>query len=267
MSFLDIFGVVLVAALLGGWSAGTVGVFVIGLRMPFLAVSTAHAALAGAVFADWMGFPHTVGAFVAALVAAALLGWLLRGGSFDPNVALGTLFSVTLGLTFLGIGLSGGPKAEVLGLLWGSLLLVSSSELKLMTAVSAVLALFLIVFNQELKLLLFSRQLASVLINETAFLTALLVLEAGVIAVNLDLVGGLLLFGLIFNPAVAAMRLARTYRAVLVLSGLLGASSAVAGFLVAYWLNLPVGACIALVSALPVGISRLVSSNLASEAA
>jgi len=254
MGFLEAFGVIIVAALLAGSSAGMLGVFVIGLRIPFLVVCMAHAALAGAVFGEMAGFSHKICGFAGAGAAALVLGWLLRTRRLDPNAALGTLFALTMGLAFLGIGLSPGPKSQALGLVWGSLLFVTRTHLVAMAIVAGLLLLFITALGKELKVLLFSRDLASALAPEPLIFTGLLVLAAGVVAVSLEIVGGLLLYALICNPAVAGLSMARSYRGALLLSSLLGALSASAGFFAACWLNLPAGACIVLASTLLTGI-------------
>jgi len=160
-----------------------------------------------------------------------------------------------LGVAFLGIGLSKGPKSSMLGLMWGSLLFVTNTQLITMAVLALVLVSFIILFQNELKVLLFSRVLASLIIPEWIIFNALLILAAGIITINLEIVGGLLLYSLIANPAVAALRLARSFRTALMLSSLFGAVSALGGFFTAYWLNLPVGACIVLFSSFIVGIS------------
>ena len=136
MGFFDVFGLIILAALVGGASAGLLGVFVVGMRMPFLAVGAAHFALAGAVFGELVGLPHGACAFAGAVAGAGALGAVMQRRSLDPNLALGTLFSLSMGLAFLGIGLAEGPKSALLGLLWGSLLFVNPSQLWWM-AVSA----------------------------------------------------------------------------------------------------------------------------------
>ena len=255
MIFWSIFDTIIIAALLGGGSAGLLGVMIVGLRMPFIAVFSAHAALAGAVFGVLLGFPTSLAGFGGALIGSLLLGFLLRNRTIDPNVALGILFSLMLGVAFLGIGLSKGPKSPILGLMWGSLLFVTNTQLITMAVLALILVSFIILFQNELKVLLFSRVLASLIIPEWIIFNALLILAAGIITINLEIVGGLLLYSLIANPAVAALRLARSFRTALMLSSLFGAVSALGGFFTAYWLNLPVGACIVLFSSFIVGIS------------
>jgi manganese/iron transport system permease protein len=257
MSFVQIFAPVLLAALLGGGSAGLVGVFTLGLGMPFLAVCMAHAAMAGAVFASLLGWPIGAGSFAGALVGTLALLLFLRRHHVHAGGVVGLIFSFMLGLAFLGIGLQPGSKEGVLGLMWGSLLFADYASLWPLATVSLLLVGFICVYHRELKLLLFSRALARSLMSEGAILGGILLLSSAVITVNLERVGGLLLYSLVCNPALAAMRVAKGFRACLLWSAFLGALSAVTGFLVAYWLDLPVGACIVLVSSLLVGLVHL----------
>jgi len=261
MSFMATFSPIIIAALLGGSSAGLLGVYIMGMRMPFLAIATAHAALAGAVFGDLLGFDHTYSGFAGALIGALLLGWILRKRTMETNAALGTIFSLTMGLAFLGIGLSEGPKSAALGLMWGSLLFVTEQQLIIMGIVAALLVLFVTVFQKELKVLLFSRVLANALLPEGIVFLLLLILSACVITINLETVGGLLLYSLVCNPAIAALKIARGYRSALIISSLLGAFSALGGFAAAYIFDLPVGACIVLISSLLVCLFMLFSKR------
>jgi manganese/iron transport system permease protein len=255
LGFFDVFGLILLAAIIGGGSAGLLGTFVVGMRMPFLAVGAAHFALAGAVFGNLAGLPHGPCAFAGAAAGSGVLGLVLRRRTLDPNVALGTLFSLSMGLAFLGIGLAEGPRSSLLGLLWGSLLFVDTAKLTMIAVCGAALVAFVLLFDARLRAMLFSRELAAALYPEGALFAVFLVLAAAVITVNLETVGGLMLYSLITNPAVAALRLARGYVSALLLGALFGSVSALGGFLAAYWLDLPAGACIVLVSSAMVGVA------------
>lgn len=254
MGFLDVFGIIILAALIGGGSAGLLGVFVVGMRMPFLAVGAAHFALAGAVFGELAGIPQQPCAFAGAVAGSGALGAVLRGRTLDPNVALGVLFSLSMGLAFLGIGLAEGPRSSLLGLLWGSLLFVDAARLGWIVVSAVALVTFVVVFDARLRVLLFSRELAAVLYNEGLVFALFLLLSAAVITVNLETVGGLMLYSLISNPAVAALKVARSYRSALVLGSAFGSLCALGGFLIAYWFDVPTGACIVLVSSALVGL-------------
>lgn len=258
MDFFTIYGTVITAAVIGGGLAGLGGFYVIGLRMPFLAVCMAHAAFAGAVIGQFWQIPLQISAFGGALLGSLLLILLLRSRDSDPGGLLGVVFSIMLGIAFLGIGLHSGANSQALGLMWGSILFVNSTQLVIMTAVSAVFIVFLRVFNQELKVLLFSRELASLLYAEPVIMGMLLILLSGIITVNIQTAGGILLFSLICNPAIAALQISPGFKSALLTSTGFGALSALGGFFAALIYDLPVGACIVIVSSSLVGICLLI---------
>ncbi len=100
-----------------------------------------------------------------------------------------------------------------------------------------------------MKVLLFSRTIAAATGVHETFVYALFLALCGVIlAVNLPLVGGLMIFSLITNPAAAAYQVCRGHRSVVLAATACGTCSAVGGFLVSYYLNLPTGACTVLTS-------------------
>jgi manganese/iron transport system permease protein len=246
------FYTVIAAGAIAGASCGLLGVYIVALRMPFIGIFISHTAMAGTIFAYLFGLNPTVAPVLVSTVAAMSLAGIRPGRSrLDPNVALGILFSLMLGLTFLGIGLTRDSRTEILGLLWGSILFVRAENIAVIGAAALALVVFSLLFNKEMKVLLFSRTIASATGVHETFVYALFLGLCGIIlAVNLPLVGGLMIFSLITNPAAAAYQICRGHRAVVCTSTFFGALSAVGGFIASYYLNLPTGACIVLASAL-----------------
>lgn len=254
---------VLCGGALSGASCAALGVYVVGMRIPFLSVCVAHAALAGAVFgalAGLSGQAILLPALAAAMATALLLGVLeQRGLRVDANVLIGVLFSLSMGLAFLGIGLFavlGRSDNEIRGLLWGSLLLCRWQDVRLMAAVTALLAVLLGLLRKELRAILFSRLHATAAGVHTGLVwAAFLVLTSAVLTVSFQTVGGLMIYSLITNPAVAAFQLARGHDRTLLLAVALGTLASVAGFLIAAVTDLPTGATIVILSSVLVAVA------------
>jgi len=244
------FYLILLAGVIAGASCGLLGVYIVGLRLPFVGIFVSHTAMAGTIYSCLLGLNPMLGATAISALAALSLAAIRPGRSrLDPNVALAILFSLMLGLTFLGIGLTQGTRTEILGLLWGNILFVRGENVAVITVAAVVFAIFATVFSKELKALLFSRSVASATGVHETFVYALFLALCGVIlAVNLPLIGGLMIFSLITNPAAAAYQICRGHRAILVVSVAFGVVSAAGGFLLSYFLDLPTGACIVLAS-------------------
>lgn len=240
------------AAMLAGSSVGLLGVYIVGFRMPFLGVAMAHAAMAGAVLACLLGLPQGPTAMLFALCAAAGMAWLTTTFTrADLNTVTSILLSLTMGLAFLGIGLGKGDMTPMLGLMWGSLLFVRPSDMWIMLALLGALVVFVRLLGKEMDAMLFSRSVARACgIDERLVLVLFLVLAAVIVTVNLQIVGGLLMYSLLTNPAAAAFETGRTMRQVRILATGFGVASTLGGFWLSYPLDLPTGACIVIVSTL-----------------
>jgi manganese/iron transport system permease protein len=256
---------VMVGGSLAGASSGVLGTFIVGMRIPFLGVCVAHAALAGAVFGGLGGLEGQqllVPALAGAVLTALALGLMNpQRAHLDDNTVLSFLFSATMGLAFLGIGLYGilgKSDNDVRSLLWGSLNFCRWRDVGLMLGTSLALFVYMAIFFKELRAILFSRADAEASgIRATVVWTGFLILTAATLTVNFQTVGGLMIYSLISNPAAAAFQVARGCRRVLLLSAVFGAVSGLGGFLIAAATDLPSGAIIVLVSSALVGAAVL----------
>jgi manganese/iron transport system permease protein len=246
------------AAVLGGAGCGLAGFFLLALNAPFLAVCLAHAALAGAVLALAAGWPVLPVAFAAALVAAAGLGPLADRLRVGANVMSGILFSLTLGLAFLGIGLMDTARAPALGLIWGNLLLLDWPRVAAVAAVAASGLALTAVFRRSLQAVLFDRRVAWASGLPAGVIVYALLAWCGLaVTVNLEAVGGLMLYSLLVNPAAAARQWTSRFVPALVASVGLGAAAACGGLGLSLGLGWPVGASIVLVSSAVFAVSAL----------
>ncbi|MDD8045892.1 MAG: metal ABC transporter permease [Verrucomicrobiota bacterium] len=237
------------AALAGGAGCGLAGAFLVAMNLSFMGVCLSHAALAGAVLAYWIGTPVLVTALLFSMAVAAMVGPIAERTRTHANTIMSILFSMSLGFAFLGIGLMRDHRTELLGLMWGNLLLVRWEDLWPLFAAWLVPLAFAVFFAKEVKAVLFDREIARACgIPAAAISNAIIAFSGIAVTVNLNIVGGLMLFSLLTHPAAAAMQLARRTRDVVVLSIVLGAVSAVGGLCLSYMWDWPAGASIVLVS-------------------
>ncbi|MCX8154958.1 MAG: metal ABC transporter permease [Verrucomicrobiae bacterium] len=262
---LGLWAPVMLGGALAGASSGALGVYIVGMRIPFLGVCVSHAALAGAVFGalaglsgPWMLLPALAGAMISALALGLARPERLRT---DNNTVMNLLFTGSMGLAFLGLGLFpvfGKSDHDVRALLWGSLNYCRWHDVWLMAGGAALLFLFLALTAKEMRAILFSRtDAAAAGIHVTLVWTIFLVLVALVLTVNFQTVGGLMIFSLMTNPAAAAFLLVRGGNRTLAVAAALGAFSGLAGFIISALTDLPTGATIVLLSAGVVGAAAL----------
>ncbi len=260
---------VMCAGAIAGASNGMLGVYIVGMRVPFLGICVAHAALAGAVFGALVGL---TGNMLMAPALAGAIGMGLLVGCIDPqtaradvNVLLAILFSLSMGLAFLGLGLfsvCGVSDNEVRNLLWGSLAFCRWRDVWIMAIGAVVELVFLGVFFKEMRAILFSRTHAAAAgIHVAVVWTLFLLVTSVVLTVNFQAVGGLMIYSLLTNPAAAASQLVRGCGRTVVVAGILGMVSGLGGFLLSAVTDLPTGAMIVILSSLLVA-AALVWSRL-----
>jgi len=257
---------VMVGGAVAGASTGMLGVYIIGMRIPFLGVCVSHAALAGAVFGSLFGLTGPmllVPALAGAIVTAMLLGLLEPETThININVLMGLLFTLSMGLAFLGIGLFAKYNIsdnDVRNLLWGSLIFCRWNHVALMSAVAVVQVAFVVLFYKEMRAIMFSRvHAAAAGVHVTFIWTIFLILTAAVLTVNFQTIGGLMIYSLMANPAAAAFLLVKGHGKALAVAMLLGAASGLGGFLIAAVTDLSTGAMIVIVSSVLVGIAAIV---------
>jgi manganese/iron transport system permease protein len=249
----------LLAAIIGGAGCGIIGVWVVLLRVPFIGVAMSHAAFAGAIVGLLTGANPLLLGLVASIGAAALVGPAADRTDSDPNLSMGIIFSILVGVAFLGMGLMKGPKSEALSLLWGNILMLSASDIWLLALATGVALAFSVLFYHELRAVIFSRLIArSTGIPEKELFYALLFICGATITLNLNTIGGLLIFSLIVNPPSAAYQITYSLARMLVYSALFAIASCLIGLVVSYLFDAPTGAVIVLVS----GVILLVSVAL-----
>jgi len=241
----------LLACLFAGITCGLVGVWIVIMKISFIGVAVSHAAFAGALCALVMGQSVILFSFLFSLMACAVLGPLSDKGQIHPETSIGIVFSLTLGLAFLFMGMIPEGKSQALNLLWGSILTVSFGDIKLLAATSAMVILILVLFFKEIQAVVFNRQLAKASGISASFFFYIILLLTGVsVSLTLKSVGGLLVFALIINPAAAAYQITYNIKKMYLISVLFAIFSGWAGLFIAAFLNLPAGASIVLVSSM-----------------
>jgi manganese/iron transport system permease protein len=250
----------LIASVLGGTICGIVGVWVVMMRIPFVGVAMSHAAFAGAIFGLLLNVDPLLSALIFCFISTALIGPIADRGDIDPNISIGIIFSIVLGIAFLGMGLIQGSKAEALNFIWGNILIISSKDLFNLAVIAVVVIVFFFFMYKEIQAILFNREMARAIgIPETVLFYCLLFLCGGTVTVNLNIIGGLLIFSLIVNPPSSAYQLTYSLKKMYILSVCFAIGSCLLGLFFSYIFNVPSGAVIIIVSSAIFGISLALS--------
>lgn len=234
----------LVRALIAGLGlavvAGPLGSFVVWRRMAFFGDTLAHSALLGIA----LGFLLEVNAAIGILVMCTGVAIALASGAprvrLAPDTLLGILSHSALSLGLLAVAFLDRVRFDLMALLFGDILAVSSGDLVVVLAGGGLVLGALALLWRPLLALSVHEELAQVEgvpVARTRLMFLLLL--AAVIAIAMKIVGVLLITSLLIIPAAAARPFARTPEQMAAIAAGFAALSVVFGLLASVTWDLP----------------------------
>ena len=254
--------IILSGTCLAGVVCSLMGTFIVRMKLTSLGFCMSHAAFAGSALALALSLPPLWLALTFSILVAFILGPIADQSKLQPEVILGILFSLTmaLGLTFLNFIPDTAMSSTAMSILWGSILGISLLDVIRLAILTFIIILLVTLFFKEFHALMFDRKMAEASgIPTKPFYYLILFLTGITVALPLKLIGGLLIFALIVNPASAAYQFFYDFKKILIFSPLFGIFFSLTGLLLSFFLDLPVGSSIAIVSSLGFGISVIIS--------
>jgi zinc/manganese transport system permease protein len=259
-------------------ACGVCGWFVVLRGQVFAGDALSHVAFPGALAAAAAGADERVGLFLATVAAGAGIGVLGRGALSSregASVALGPADDTAIGVAFtfiLALGVffltlfsmstTGGSGIAAAHTLFGSIFGLDGGEARLAAVIAAAVVLCMVVLSRPLLYASVAPESASARGVPTRLLGIAFLALLGVVAAEASqVVGALLLLGLLTAPAAAAHRLTRGPLAGIGLAGLLALAAMWAGLALAYVVpSLPPSSAIVAVSVGIYALSTLVSA-------
>lgn len=240
----------LAAGLVVGACAPLIGTFLVHKRLSLMGDGVGHVAFAGVAAGLLLGLSPIWTALVAAVGGAVAIEWLRLRRRASGDLALAVFFYSGIAGGVVLTGLAGSLNAGVLTYLFGSILTVSPGDTVTIVLLGALVlvaigfswrALFTIILDEE------AARVAGLPVELLSL--ALAALAAVTVVAAMRVVGVLLVAALMVLPVGAAARLARSFRATLGLSALIGIGSVVVGLATARMADLAPGATIVLFAA------------------
>lgn len=238
----------LIAAILVGTVCAVVGTYVVLKGLAFIGDAVSHAAFPGVVASFLLGTPYFLGAAVAAVVTALSIGFVSRRTQLRLDTTVGVVFAGTFALGIFLYSTIHGFVMDLMGLLFGNVLLISFDDLLGLVALGLLVLAIIVVLWKELLYATFDPLGAAasglpVELLEYVFLAVV----ALTIVVSLKAVGIILVVAMLVTPAATAQLLTVRFGRMMALAILVGVVSAVVGLYVSLWADAASGATIVLV--------------------
>ena len=237
----------LLASVMVGVLCAVMGTYVVLRGMAFLGDAMAHAILPGVAIAYILKGDLLVGAGVAAVAVALIIGLFTKDGAVKEDTAIGILFAAALSLGVALISAMQTYAVDLSHILFGNVLGVSVSDLWLIGGLSFAILLTVGLLYKPFLVISFDPVLAATLRLPAELLRNLmLVLLALTVVVSLQTVGVSLAAAMLVTPAATAYLLTRRLLPMMFVSALVGALSSVIGLYLSYYFNVVSGSAIVL---------------------
>lgn len=232
---------VLAGTLLLGAASGVLGSFVLLRKQSLIGDAMAHSALPGVCLAFLFTGQKSLPFFLLGAALAGMLGtWCIqlipRLSKTKEDSAIGIVLSV-----FFGVGIilltyiqqqGAGSQSGLDSFLFGQAATLIRQDIILIAGISAVLLLLCIVFFKEFTLITFDLAFAKGLGMPVRFLNGLLAcLIVCAVVIGLQTVGVILMAAMLITPAIAARYWTERLTGMMVIAGVTGGVSGVAGTL------------------------------------
>jgi zinc transport system permease protein len=253
----------LLAGLFASLGCGVIGTFVVVKRIAFMAGGIAHSVLGGMGAALYFGFDPLLGALVAAVLSALLIGLVRLAWNAQEDTLIGALWAIGMAIGILFIAKTPGYTTDLMSFLFGNILLVPRRELWFMAGLDLVLLVTVMLFYRQLLAVTFDEEFARLRGVPVAFFYLLLLcLVAVTVVLLIQVVGLILVIALLTLPAAIAGHYVHSLGGMMLIATLLGGFFTSAGLALSYGPDLPAGPTMILLAGSVYVVSAVLSRFL-----
>jgi len=167
----------------------------------------------------------------------------------DSAIALISSSSLAIGVAVTSI--TTGMNTDICNFMFGSILAMSESDVILSIIVSILVAILFIIYYRKLFAITFDENFSKAIgLKVDRYTNLIAVLTAVIIVVGMRMMGTMLISSIIIFPALTSMRVFKTFKKVVISSGVISIVAFLIGIYLAYVYNISTGAVIVLVNLL-----------------
>lgn len=235
----------LIVGVLVSLCAALLGVSLVLKRYSMIGDGLSHVGFGALAIASALGFAPLAFTVPVVVVAAVLLLRLSRSSRVHGDAAIAIISSSALAIGVITVSLTTGMNTEVSSYMFGSILSLSRSDAILSVVLSLAVLVLFVLFYPRIFAVTFDETFSRATGTRTELYNTLLaVLTAVTVVLGMRMMGALLISSLIIFPALSAMRVCRSFKAVVLCSAAISVVCFVVGITASYFLETPTGASI-----------------------
>lgn len=252
----------LLAAIIAGFASsvvsGIIGSYVVVKRIVFISGSISHSVLSGIGFCLWLERAKGIdwispleGALIAGILSALIIGWIHLYYRQREDSVIAALWSIGMAIGILFISQTPGFNVELTNFLIGNILWVTPTDLNILFTLDIFILVCVFCLHKRFLVICFDEEQAKLQgLPVNALYLLLLVLTAVSIVLLIQVVGIILVMTMLTIPAAIANLFSSKLSLVMALAILISCLFCFSGTALAYHLDWPGGATIALIAGL-----------------
>ncbi|MEZ5315072.1 MAG: metal ABC transporter permease [Chlamydiales bacterium] len=248
----------LLAAIGSSFASGVIGSYVVVKRIVSISGSIAHSVLSGLGAALWLERVHGIswfspfyGALMTAIISALIIGYVHLYYREREDAIIAMIWSTGMSLGVVFVSQVPGFNVELMNFLLGNVLWVTSWDLWMLGSLDLIILITVLIFHKKFLTLCFDEKQAELQgVPVVSLYLLLLVLIALTIVLLIHVVGIILVLSMLALPASIAGNFTYRFSRMMMIAVLLNIAFCLGGLAISYRLDWPVGATIALFSAI-----------------
>jgi zinc transport system permease protein len=237
--------------LLIGLIAPVIGTFLVLRRYALIADTLAHVSLAGVALGLLLAINPLITGIAAAVISSVAVERLRLSKRVYADSALSIFLSGSLALAIVLVSVSRGFSVDIFNYLFGSIVTVSASDVYLIITLGVIVLATIVAFYKELLFITFDEEGAQVAGVKTRLVNSILIILAALtVSLAIPIVGTLLIAALIVIPVVTALQFRKSFLRTVLIAEVISLFSVFVGIVSSFYLNIPAGGAIVLLTVL-----------------
>lgn len=246
----------LLTGVLASVACGIIGTYIVVRRISYIADGIAHTVLGGmgaALYLNkvyaWHGVLPLHGALVSAIIAAVIIGLVSLWAKQREDTVISALWAVGMAVGIVFISRTPGYNEDLMGYLFGNILMVSSTDLWMLAGLDALIVAIGLLFYNQFVAVCFDQEFARLRgVNVEFFYLLLLGLAALTVVVLATVVGIVMVIALLTLPVGIAALFSSTMWRMMTISTILCGIFTTSGLFLSYGPDYPAGATTIIIS-------------------
>ena len=235
----------LIAGVLVSLCAALLGVSLVLKRYSMIGDGLSHVSFGALAIAVALGITPLWFSIPVVILAAFLLLRVADNPRWNSDAAIAVMSASSLAVGILVISLTTGMTTDVDNYMFGSVLAMTKTDVALAVVLCAAVLVLFILFYHKLFAVTFDESFSRATgLKVERYNTLLAILTALTIVLGMRMMGAMLISSLVIFPALTAMRLFKSFRAVILCSAVTSVACFCAGLTISFAFSTPVGATV-----------------------